>query len=149
MFSLWIDYPSEDEEIEIVKHTTSVYQSLPEPVMGAEEILQFQELVRRVPVASNVVNFAVKLVRMTRPNFNHAPKFIRDYISWGAGPRASQFLILAAKTRCLLDGRPTPEIEDVKQVAIPVLRHRLVTNFHAEAEGVDSVSIVKMLLEKF
>jgi len=148
MFNLWIDYPSEDEEVQIVKQTTSAYGAEPKPVMGAEEIIAYQDLVRRVPVASNVIHFAVRLVRMTRPHFSHAPKFVKDWINWGAGPRASQFLILAAKTRCILDGRPTPEIEDVKAVAIPTLRHRLVTNFNAEAEGVDSVTIVKKILEK-
>ena len=148
MFNLWIDYPSEDEEVQIVKQTTSAYAGEPKPVMGAEEIILYQDLVRRVPVASNVIHFAVKLVRMTRPNFPQAPKFVKDWINWGAGPRASQFLILAAKTRCILDGRPTPEIDDVKAVAIPTLRHRLVTNFNAEAEGVDTVTIIRKILEK-
>jgi len=117
-------------------------------VLDAEDITAFQDLVRRVPVATNVVDFAVKLVRMTRPNFDHSPKFVKDWIAWGAGPRASQYLILGAKTRCILDGRPTPEIEDIRAVAKPVLRHRLVTNFNAEAEGVDTIEIIERLLEK-
>ncbi len=148
MLNLWIDYPDEDDEVQIVKYTTSAYVSDPSVVMHAEDIILYQNLVRRVPVASNVINYAVKLARMTRPAGNNAPKFIRDWINWGAGPRASQFLILAAKTKCILEGRPTPEIEDVRKMAIPVLRHRLVTNFNAEAEGVDTVSIINKLLEK-
>ncbi len=148
MLNLWIDYPDEDDEVQIVKYTTSAYISDPKVVMHAEDIILYQNLVRRVPVASNVINYAVKLARMTRPTSNNAPKFIRDWINWGAGPRASQFLILGAKTKCILEGRPTPEIDDVRTMAIPVLRHRLVTNFNAEAEGVDTVSIINKLLEK-
>jgi len=148
MFNIWIDYPSEDEETQIVKYTTSAYSSEPRVVLNAQDILEFQELVRRVPVAHNVIQYAVRLVRMTRPNFDGSPKFVRNWIRWGAGPRASQYLILGAKTRCLLDGRPTPEIEDVRAVAKPVLRHRLVTTFNAEADGVDTVDIVEKLLEK-
>ena len=148
MFNLWIEYPSEDEETEIVKYTTSAYTDSPKIVVDAKEIVMYQDLVRRVPVASNVINYAVKLVRNTRPEFNQAPKFVADWINWGAGPRASQFLILAAKTRCIIDGRPTPEIEDVRSGAIPILRHRLITNFNAEAEGVNTVDIIKKLLEK-
>ncbi len=149
MFNLWVDYPSEDEEIQIIKYTTSAYAEKPKKVLNAEEIITFQDLVRRVPVASNVVQFAVKLVRLTRPEEESAPKFVKEWIEWGAGPRASQYLILGAKARCILEGRPTPEIEDVKAVAIPVLRHRLVTNFNAEADGVGSVEIIHRLLEKF
>ncbi|RKY80489.1 AAA family ATPase [candidate division KSB1 bacterium] len=148
MFNLWVDYPSEQEEIQIVQYTTSAYSGQPQVVLDAEDITAFQDLVRRVPVATNVVDFAVKLVRMTRPNFDHSPKFVKDWIAWGAGPRASQYLILGAKTRCILDGRPTPEIEDIRAVAKPVLRHRLVTNFNAEAEGVDTIEIIERLLEK-
>jgi MoxR-like ATPase len=148
MFNLWIDYPEEDDEVQIVKYTTSAYTAEPKVVMGADDIMSYQGLVRRVPVASNVINYAVKLVRFTRPEASHSPKFVKDWINWGAGPRASQFLILAAKTRCLLEGRPTPEIEDVRSVAKPILRHRLITNFNAEAEGVDSVAIIEKLLEK-
>ena len=148
MFNLWIDYPEEDDEVQIVKYTTSAYTAEPKVVMGADDIISYQGLVRRVPVASNVINYAVKLVRFTRPKANHSPKFVKDWINWGAGPRASQFLILAAKTKCLLEGRPTPEIEDVRSVAKPILRHRLITNFNAEAEGVDSVAIIEKLLEK-
>jgi MoxR-like ATPase len=115
------------------------------PVLDAKDIIEYQDLVRRVPVADNVVDYAVNLVGKTRPNFNNAPQFIKDWISWGAGPRASQYLILGAKTRAVIDGRPTPDIDDVKAVAKPVLRHRLVTSFSAEAEGIDTVTIIDML----
>jgi len=148
MFNLWVDYPSEDEERQIVKSTTSAYAADLKIVLGAKEIIELQDLVRRVPVADNVVDFAVKLVRHTRPDYNNAPEFIRNWISWGAGPRASQYLILGAKTRAILEGRHTPDIDDVREITKPVLRHRLVTNFSAEAEGISSVKIVEMLLDK-
>lgn len=147
MFNLWVDYPSRDEEALIVKSTTSAYAAELTAILNAEEIIELQKLVRRVPVADNVIDYAVHLVRRTRPADAQAPKFIKDWISWGAGPRASQFLILGAKTRAILDGRPTPEIADVKAVAKPVLRHRLVTNFSAEAEGIDTVEIIERLLQ--
>lgn len=146
MFNIWVDYPSHDEEAEIVKATTSAYQPQLQVILQKEEIIKLQDLVRRVPVSDHVVDFAVRLVSKTRPNHNSAPKFIRDWISWGAGPRASQYLILGAKTRSILSGRATPEIEDVRAVAKPVLRHRLVTNFNAEADGVNTVQIVERLL---
>ena len=115
--------------------------------LSAEEILNLQRLVRRVPVSDDVVSFAVRLVRATRPRSDDAPQFVKDWVSWGAGPRASQFLILGAKTRAILDGRYTPLIDDVKFVARAVLRHRIVTNFNAEAEGVDPVDIADRLVE--
>jgi MoxR-like ATPase len=146
MFNIWVDYPSHEEEAEIVKATTSAYQPQLQVILQKEEIIKLQDLVRRVPVSDHVVDFAVRLVSKTRPNHNSAPKFIRDWISWGAGPRASQYLILGAKTRSILSGRATPEIEDVRAVAKPVLRHRLVTNFNAEADGVNTVQIVERLL---
>jgi MoxR-like ATPase len=147
MFNLWVDYPSKEEEAQIVKSTTSAYEAELDVIINAEEIISLQELVRRVPVADHVIDFAVNLVRNTRPNYNGSPDFIRDWISWGAGPRASQYLILGAKTRAILDGRTTPDVEDVKAIAKPVLRHRLVTNFNAEAEGVDTVHIIERLLK--
>ncbi|MFQ5706215.1 MAG: AAA family ATPase [bacterium] len=147
MFNLWVDYPSREEEAQIVKSTTSAYQAELEVVIDAEEIIHLQRLVRRVPVADHVVDYAVSLARNTRPNYDGSPDFIRDWISWGAGPRASQYLILGAKTRAILDGRPTPEIDDVKAVAKPVLRHRLVTNFNAEAEGIDTVEVINRLMQ--
>ena len=145
MFNMWMDYPSGSEEKEIVKTTTSSYEPDLQSVLNAKDIIEFQDLVRLVPVADNVVDYAVNLVGKTRPNFNNAPQFIKDWISWGAGPRASQYLILGAKTRAVIDGRPTPDIDDVKAVAKPVLRHRLVTSFSAEAEGIDTVKIIDML----
>ncbi|MDZ7318425.1 MAG: MoxR family ATPase [candidate division KSB1 bacterium] len=148
MFNIWVDYPSHEEEAQIVKATTSAYQPELQVILQKEEIIKLQDLVRRVPVSDHVVDFAVRLVSKTRPNHNSAPKFIRDWISWGAGPRASQYLILGAKTRSILAGRPTPEIDDVRAVAKPVLRHRLVTNFNAEADGVNTVQIVERLLEE-
>jgi MoxR-like ATPase len=147
MFNLWVDYPSHDEEAQIVKSTTSAYSADLKVILNADDILNLQTLVRRVPVADHVIDYAVKLVRHTRPNFDGAPQFIRDWISWGAGPRASQYLILGAKTRAILEGRPTPDIDDVKAVTKPVLRHRLVTNFNAEADGIGTVDIVERLLK--
>ncbi len=147
MFNLWVDYPSEADEIQIVKSTTSAYQADLNVILNSQEIIELQDLVRRVPVADNVIEYAVKLVRKTRPEHELAPDFVKKWISWGAGPRASQYLILGAKTRAILEGRPTPDIDDVRAVAKPVLRHRLVTNFNAEAEGVSAVKIVTMLLE--
>lgn len=147
MFNIWIDYPSFDEEVEIVRKTTSSYQPEVEKVLKRDEILELQDLVRKVPVADNVIEYAVKLVSLTRPNFNGAPDFIKRWISWGAGPRASQYLILGAKARAILEGRYTPTIDDVRAVALPVLRHRLVTNFNAEADGVSTPEIIEKLLK--
>ncbi len=147
MFNIWIDYPNFDEEVEIVRKTTGMYQPEVNKVLKREEILELQELVRKVPVADNVIEYAVKLVAMTRPNLNGTPDFIKRWISWGAGPRASQYLILGAKARAVLDGRYTPTIDDVRAVALPVLRHRLVTNFNAEADGVSTADIVEKLLK--
>jgi MoxR-like ATPase len=146
MFNLWMDYPSEAEEGTIVKTTTSAAEAQVNKVLSGQDIITLQSLVRRVPVADNVVEFAVALVRRTRPTAGDAPQFIKDYVSWGCGPRASQYLILGAKTRAALDGRPTPEIEDVRSVTLPVLRHRLVMNFNAEADGVKVPELIKRLL---
>jgi MoxR-like ATPase len=148
MFNLWIDYPSAEEEKKIVDCTTSAYSQEVREVLDAEEIVQLQRLVRKVPVSDYVIASAVDLVRKTRPNENGVPLYIREWVEWGAGPRASQYLILGAKTRAVLDGRPTPAVEDVRTVAMPVLRHRIVTNFNAEAEGVDTAQIIQRLLEE-
>jgi len=147
MFNLWLDYPSEKEELNIVKSTTSMYTPQLNHILGREEILSYQDLVRRVPVADNVISFAVNIVTRTRPKHPASPQFIKDWLSWGAGPRASQYLILGAKTRTILDGRNTPDIEDVRSVVGPVLRHRIVPNFNAEADGVTAIQIVEKLLE--
>jgi len=146
MFNLWVDYPNESEEEEIVRSTTSSYQADLKKVLDSERIVELQDLVRRVPVADNVIQYAVSLVRKTIPDSNSAEKFIKDWINWGAGPRASQYLVLGAKTRAILEGRPTPDIEDIRAVAKPVLRHRLVTNFNAEAEGITATHIIDKLI---
>ncbi len=148
MFNLWIEYPTKDEETKIVHTTTGGHEPDPRPVMDAETIIRLQNLVRRVPVADLVVDAAVDLVRKTRPDSDTSPQFIKDWISWGAGPRASQYLVLGAKSRCILDNRTTPDIEDVRSVSKHVLRHRIVTNFNAEADGVTAVDIIERLLEK-
>ncbi len=147
MFNLWVDYPSSEEEKLIVKNTTGGNIANLREILNAAKISELQRLVREVPVADNVVDYAVNLARQTRPNQTSVPKFIKDWISWGAGPRASQYLVLGAKTRAILDGRPTPDIEDIRAVAKPVLRHRLVTNFSAEAEGVTTVQIIDELIK--
>ncbi|RLD16968.1 AAA family ATPase [candidate division KSB1 bacterium] len=146
MFSLWLNYPTFEQEIEIVKRTTVEEPGNLKPVIKKSEILEFQKLIRRVPVADNVVEFAVKLVSLTRPGENSDPK-INEWIRWGAGPRASQNLILGAKVRALLYNRFTPEIEDIRHLALPVLRHRLVTSYNAEAEGIGTKEIVDYLLK--
>ncbi|OGU69168.1 MAG: AAA family ATPase [Ignavibacteria bacterium RIFCSPLOWO2_02_FULL_55_14] len=148
MFNLWLEYPSADEEVRIVKTTTSQYEATVSSVLNAADIIAFQHLVRRVPVADAVVEYAVRLAHASRPGQPQAPDFVQRWIRWGAGPRASQFLILGAKTRATLFGRPTPDIDDVRAVAAPVLRHRLVTSFTAEAEGVSPLQIVEKLLER-
>ncbi|MBK6290944.1 MAG: AAA family ATPase [Ignavibacteria bacterium] len=145
MFNLRLDYPSYSEEVDVVRSTTSGTNAKVEKVMDAADIIAFQDLVRRIPVADNVVEHAVKLVRSTRPVAD-SPKIVKDFVGYGAGPRASQYLVLGAKSRAALTGRFTPSIEDVNSVAASVLRHRLVTNFSAEAEGVSSDRIVEELI---
>ena len=146
MFNLWLDYPSFDEEVKIVQTTTSEYIPKLNKIVTADEIISFQELIRKVPVADNVIEYAVKTSNTTRPNSSNSPKFIKEWVSWGAGPRASQYLILAAKTSAVMSGRFTPNIDDVKLAMLPVLRHRIITNFNAEAEGINSVEVIKRLL---
>jgi len=147
MFNLLVGYPSNAEENEIVKATTSSYDASLEKVASIEEILNYQALVRRVPVASPVVQFAVNLVSATRPNLNGAPEYIDEWLEWGAGPRASQYLILGAKAKAILSGRSTPSIEDVKALAKPVLRHRIITTFAAEADGISPDEIIERVVE--
>lgn len=146
MFNLWIEYPSFDEEMQIVKSTTSDYRPQLHKVLNAKQIIASQQVLRKLAVADNVIEYAVRLVNMSRPNYPRAPKFIKEWINWGAGPRASQYLILGAKTRAALQGRFTPSEEDVRACAVPVMRHRLVTNFNAEAEGVNAMEIVNRLI---
>ena len=147
MFNLMLDYPSYEEEIAVVKNTTAAINNKVEAVMNAEEILYFQQLVRRVPVPDNVYEYAVNLVSKTRPNTERAHEFANKYLSWGAGPRASQYLIIGAKANALMSGKFSPDIEDVKKVAVPVLRHRLVRNYTAQAEGVSIEDIINRLSE--
>ena len=146
MFMIQLDYPSYAEEVSIVKNTTSDVRYQVKEVITAEEIMDFQHLVRRVPVTDHVIEYAVKLVHKTRPASSLAVKDTSDYLEWGAGPRASQALILAAKCNALLSGKYSPDIEDVKSVALPVLRHRIIRNFKAEAEGISVDDIIARLV---
>ena len=148
MFNLNISYPSNEEEISIVRQTTKSQIDTLTPIMTKSEIKNYQDLVRRVPIADNVIEYAVKLVSATRPKSENAPDFIQESISWGAGPRASQFLILGAKAKAILDGRPTPNIEDINSLALPILRHRVLPNFNAETEGLKIEDIISQLIEK-
>jgi MoxR-like ATPase len=145
MFEILVDYPSEDEEFEIVRQTTIESKVVIEKVLSYEEWNQLQGLVRRVPVADSIIRYAMQFSRLTRKG-PESPDFVKQYVSWGAGPRASQYLILGAKARAILNGRPYVSIEDVQSVAAPVLRHRILTNFNAEAEGVKPDDIVKKLI---
>ena len=147
MFNLWLDYPTFDQEVDIVRKTTSAARPDKKHVMTGTDIQRFQSLVRHIPVADNVIEYAVRLVNKTRPAGEMAPGFVKDYLSYGAGPRASQYMILGAKASAALDGRLTPSIEDVNQIAVPVLRHRIVPNFNAEADGVTGVEIITRMLE--
>ncbi|MEO8398627.1 MAG: MoxR family ATPase [Ignavibacteriaceae bacterium] len=148
MLNLWLEYPNFTEEVKIVQSTTSGYIPELKKVVSGEEIIQFQNLVRKVPVSENVIEFAVKTVNKTRPHNENNSQIVNQMISWGAGPRASQYLILAAKTRSIIEGRFTPNIDDVKLSLVPVLRHRIITNFNAEAEGVTSVDVIESLLSE-
>jgi MoxR-like ATPase len=144
MFNILVDYPDESEELRIVDTTTSVESPDVEQVLGGEEIVEIQGLVRKVPVSESVLSYAVRLARASRDG---AFEGVSEYLSWGAGPRAGQYLVLGAKSRAVMHGRTTPDIEDVRAMAYPVLRHRLVTNFHAEADGVTTDELVKRLLD--
>jgi MoxR-like ATPase len=146
MFNVRVDYPSQAEEEKIVATTTSSYEAKLERVLTGEDIIALQKLIRRVPVTDHVVRYAVRLARATRGEAD-APEFVKQWVSWGAGPRASQYLVLGAKTRAVLLGRFAPGIEDVKAVAPAVLRHRIITNFTAEAEGVKPERIIEDLLK--
>ena len=145
MFNLMLDYPTYEEEIAVVKSTTAANSNKVEAVMNADEILYFQQLVRRVPVPDNVYEYAVNLVSKTRPGTGRAHEWADKYLSWGAGPRASQYLIIGAKANALMSGKFSPDIEDVKKVAVPVLRHRLVRNYTAQAEGISIEQIVEKM----
>ncbi|MBI5207659.1 MAG: AAA family ATPase [Candidatus Firestonebacteria bacterium] len=148
MFNIMINYPKEDEEIKIAQVTTSLYEADIKVVLNGEQILYLQELVKKVPIAPYVVKYAVKIVRASRPNEPDAPKFIKDWVSWGAGPRASQYIVLAAKARAIMHGRYSVSCEDIIKVAASVLRHRIITNFNAEADGITSINIIERLFEE-
>ena len=148
MFHVRVDYPSFDEEIEVVRRTTTLREPQVKHVLTAEDIIALQDLVYRIPVPDHVYRYAVKLVRRTRKTDPDAPDYIRNWLAWGAGPRASQYLILGAKARSILQGRGYASVEDVKAVAPPVLRHRILLNFNAEAEGVTSDHVTQKLLEE-
>lgn len=147
MFAIYVGYPSREEEMEIIRRTTAVWDPKIEPMLSAEKILHLQKLVRIMPVADNVVRYAVELTRSTRPQ-ETKDEFIRENVSWGVGPRAAQFLILAAKAHALLSGKYAPDVEDVQYVAIPVLRHRMVLSYQAEAEGISPERIIRYLMEQ-
>jgi MoxR-like ATPase len=147
MFNLKMDYPTLDEEMKIVQKTTGDENVQLNKVISGQEIQDYQALVHRVPVAKNVVSYAVRLTTATRPNSENAPDFIKNWIDWGAGPRASQYLVLGAKAKAVLEGRPSPDIQDVQSLALPILRHRVLPNFNAEAEGMDVDDILNQLLE--
>ena len=146
MFMVYVDYPSRDEERLIVKTTTMDVKGEPEPVLSGADVLALQRVVRKIPTSQHVVDYAVNLARATRPNDGTAPDFVKNYITWGAGPRAAQYLTLGAKSRALLHGRLQVSCEDVRAVAHPVMRHRIYTNFNADAEGISSDDVVEMLL---
>ena len=148
MFNLNIDYPSKKDEIAIVRNTTVHQKDHLNQIINQEDLVSFQELIRKVPVSDNVVEHAVNLVSATRPGFKEAPEFIKQSIEWGAGPRASQYLILGAKAKAALDGNPTPNIDDVNALVIPILRHRVLPSFNAEAEGLKIENILEKLVDR-
>ena len=146
IFELWIDYPDQSEEEDIVRATTSVAKAEVQKVVDAAQLVALQQLVRRVPVADHCIRYAVELVRASRPTNSQAPDYVREMVNWGAGPRASQYLVLAAKARAILAGRHSVAVEDIRAVALPVMRHRIVVNFHAEAQDINAQGLVERLL---
>jgi MoxR-like ATPase len=146
MFAVKLEYPSFDEEVQVVKRTTSDSENIINPLFTAQEIIDFQHLIRRIPVADNVVEYAVTLVSKTRPDNGLSNEFVKNYLDWGAGPRASQNLILAAKANAAFHGKFSPDIEDVKAVATGILRHRIIKNYKADAEGITEEMIISKLI---
>ena len=146
MFNIILDYPSYEEEVEVVKKTTNDDKVSVNKILSAEDIIAYQHLIRKIPIADNVLEYAVKLVGRTRPNSANSPEIVNNYIAWGAGPRAAQYLVLGAKCHAALRGKYSPDIEDVKAVALPVLRHRLFKNYKAEAEGFSTERIIQEIL---
>ena len=147
MFNVYVDYPSEEEELQIVKQTTTDVRHTITPTLSAEDIAELSEIVRRVPIADHLTRYALQFARLTRRNKGEVPDFVEEYVNWGAGPRASQYLVLGAKARAVLHGRFCVSGEDIRAVAPPVLRHRIMTNFNAEAEGIKPDDIVQKLIE--
>jgi len=147
MFNIVIDYPDIDDERRILADTTTGFEAAASPVASGEELEEARRLVRQLPAASNVVDYALRLIRATRPADVSAPQPVRDWVRWGVGPRAGQALLLGAKAAALLDGRTVPSLDDVTRVALPVLRHRVLVNFNAEAEGIDADQVITRLLE--
>ncbi|MBP7270988.1 MAG: MoxR family ATPase, partial [Bacteroidia bacterium] len=147
MFNVLLTYPAFEEEVTVVKNTTSNYSPELKPVLNGEEIRFFQELVRRIPIPDNVLQYAVTLAAKTRPNTPAATAQVNQYVSWGAGPRASQYLVIGAKCHAALNGKFSPDAEDVRAVAVPILRHRIVRNYRAEADGISVEAIIEGLLK--
>ncbi|MEQ8625787.1 MAG: MoxR family ATPase [Vicingaceae bacterium] len=147
MLNIWLDYPSLEEELNIVKATTTNFTAEVNKIMDGEEIMFFQQLIRKIPVPDNVLEYAVKLASSTRPNTKQSPEMVNEFLSWGAGPRASQFLVVGAKCHAAINGKYSPDIEDVKAVAEPILRHRIVRNYKAEAEGYTIERIIEELVD--
>ena len=148
MFNILINYPSMEEEVEIVKTLTTKEKASLNTVISQKELQSFQDLINQVPVAENVIEYAVKLVSMTRPTNQLAPQITKDWLDWGAGPRASTCLIMAAQAKCLLAGKNTPDIDDIKDIAKPILRHRIITNFTAEADGISKEDVLDQLIDQ-
>ena len=146
MFQVWVDYPDEDDELEIVKRTTSDSHVKIDPLLGAEQLRRLTSIVRKVPIADHIARYALRLARCTRPQSADAPDFIKEFALWGAGPRASQYLVLAAKARAVMQGRMHVSSDDIRSVAAPVLRHRIKTSFHADAEGITPDELVRRLV---
>jgi MoxR-like ATPase len=147
-FQINIGYPTHEQEKTIITQTTGAYEPKLNKVLSAEDILNLQEIVRKVPVSDFCVDYAVRLTRASRPNENEAPDFVKQFVSWGAGPRGAQALILGSKARAILNGRYSVSVEDIKAIAFTCLRHRVLINFHGEAEGITSEEVIKRLLEK-
>lgn len=148
MFQIDVDYPSLQEEVEIARTTTGAYRPRLRKVLDASKILKYQDLVHRVPVSEHVAAYAVKVVRATRPSDSNTPEIVKKWVSWGVGPRASQFLILGSKARAVLEGRFTPNTDDIRFLAPPILKHRIILNFRAEAEGIRPMDVIQEILDK-
>jgi MoxR-like ATPase len=146
MFNLWLDYPPLEDEKKIVELTTGLDMAAVNKIINRDDIIFFQDLVRKVPVAENVIDYAVNLSSATRPKKDSKFDYVNNWIRWGAGPRASQFLVLAAKVKAVLSGKATPDISDIKNMALPVLRHRIVLSYHAEAENISVIEIIQKLI---